>query len=402
MSSDVRRLGLILGLLSCIGPLTMDMYLPALPAIADGLGTSVGSVQLTLTTYFIGFGLAQLIYGPLSDHAGRKLPLFIGLSLFVLGTIACALAPTIELLTTARFVQGLGGAVVMVIPRAIIRDVATGVEATRLMGLMMMIVSVSPMLAPLIGSGILVFGGWRAIFVVLGVLAILNLMLVSTSLPETLSDDNKVKFNMSNFIQGARTLLSDGHFMGLTLIGGFSMASFFVFIASASFVYTEQFGLSPVQFGLAFAFNGISFFIATRLAAPISQKIGMQSMVLRATTGFVFFAASLLALLLIGYGGLVVIIALLFLTYACVGLVLPTVMVLALEKHGQIAGLASSLGGTIQMFVGSLMIVVASPFFNGTATPMVGAIAFCSLCAFILSRLVVQPNPADQLSEADV
>ncbi|MEM9105118.1 MAG: multidrug effflux MFS transporter [Pseudomonadota bacterium] len=395
MSTGMMRSAVVLGLLACVGPLSIDMYLPALPAIAGGLETSVGAVQMTLTVFFIAFGLSQLVYGPVADQVGRKPPLYFGLSIFIIGSVGCALAPSIEILTVARFVQGLGAAVVMVIPRAIIRDLHTGVQATRLMALIMLVISVSPMLAPLVGSGMILLAGWRAIFVLLCVAALCSLLLTSMMLPETLKSENRVVFNTSSFLRGCGVLLRDMEFMGLTFIGGFGMASFFVFIASAAFVYTGQFGLTPTGFSLAFAFNAIGFFSASQLAASFGARFGMARMVSAAVAGFAFFTLLLLALTLAGYGTLYVIIGLLFLGNACLGLVIPTTMVLALENHGDMAGLASSLGGTLQMVAGGAMIALASPFFDGTATPMITAIALCGVAALILSRLKVVRTVAE-------
>ena len=375
------RPALILGLLACVGPLSIDMYLPALPAIADDLGAPVASVQMTLTVYFLAFGVSQLVYGPLADQIGRKPPLYFGLAVFILGSIGCAFAPSITLLTVARFIQGLGAAVVMVIPRAIVRDQHTGYEATRLMALIMLVISVSPMLAPLAGSGMILLAGWRSIFVALCIAAVFSLLLTAFVLPETLRPENRVAFNPRNFLRGARVLLTDSEFMALTLIGGFGMASFFVFIASASFVYTGEFGLTPTGFSLAFAINALGFFSASQAAASIGRLFGMARMVTVAVTGFAVLTVLLFALALAGHTTLFIVVGLLFLANACLGLVIPTTMVMALDNHGDIAGLASSLGGTLQMVAGGVMIAAASPFFDGTATPMAGAIAFCGVAA---------------------
>jgi DHA1 family bicyclomycin/chloramphenicol resistance-like MFS transporter len=381
------RPALILGLLACVGPLSIDIYLPALPFIADELDAPVGSVQLTLTVFFLAFGVSQLVYGPVADQIGRKPPLYFGLALFILGCIGCAYAPSVEWLTAARFVQGLGAAVVMVIPRAIIRDMHTGYEATRLMALIMLVISISPMVAPLAGSGMILLAGWRSIFVVLSIAAVFSLSMTGFLLPETLRPENRVTFNMRNFLSGARVLLTDSEFMGLTFVGGFGLASFFVFIASASFVYTGEFGLTPTGFSLAFAINAIGFFSASQAAASIGRRLGMARMVTVAVTGFAVFTTLLFALALAGHATLFVVVGFLFLANACLGLVIPTTMVMALDNHGDIAGLASSLGGTLQMVAGGVMIAAASPFFDGTATPMAGAIAFCGVAALVLSRL---------------
>lgn len=391
MSSGMLKSAAVLGLLSAVGPFAIDMYLPALPMVATDLDGSIAAAQMTLTAYFIAFGVAQLVYGPMADQVGRKPPLYIGLVIFIAASFGCAFASTIETLTAFRFLQGLGAAVTMVIPRAIIRDLHTGTEATRLMALIMMVISVSPMLAPLAGSGVIHVWSWRAIFVILSIAAVASLFLTGFLLPETLKEENRVPVNLRNLLRGAKTLMTDVKFMGLTFIGGFGLASFFVFLASASFVYTGQFGLTPVGFSLAFAINAIGFFAASQLAANFGERFGMAKTVFGAVSGFLFFTVILLILTLSGFGTLYVIVGLLFLANACMGLIIPTTMVMALDDHGEIAGLASSLGGTLQMLTGGVMVLLAGPFFDGSATPMVAAIAVCGVFAFILSRLVLKP-----------
>jgi DHA1 family bicyclomycin/chloramphenicol resistance-like MFS transporter len=387
--SPLFRSALILGLLSAVGPFAIDMYLPAMPALTADLGADVGRAQQTLSWYFVAFGVSQLFYGPWADQVGRKRPLYLGLTIFIIGTVACAMSPTIGWLTVGRFVQGLGAAVLMVVPRAIIRDMHTGTQATRMMALVMLVISVSPMLAPLAGSGLMLIGSWRLIFGVLLAAAVLSLLIAHFALPETLAPENRVPVNLASLLRGAAVLFRDPVFMGLTFIGGFGMASFFVFIASASFVYSGQFGLSPTGFSLAFAVNAIGFFAASQAAGPLGERFGMVTVMRRAVIGFAVFTGSLFVLAVAGYASLFVIIALLFAGNACLGLVIPTTMVMALDDHGDTAGLASSLGGTLQMIAGGAMIGVTGLFFDGTAVPMVAAIALCALAALSLSVLVM-------------
>ncbi len=389
MPSGLFKTAAILGLLSTVGPFAIDMYLPALPSIADDLNASVAATQVTLTAFFVAFGLSQLIYGPWADQAGRKPPLYFGLVLFCAASVGCVFAPSITWLAVFRFLQGLGGAVVMVVPRAIIRDLHTGNEATRLMALVMLVISVSPMLAPLAGSALMLIFDWRALFAVMAIAAVLSLAVTRFGLAETLAPENRVPFNLPNLITGSRRLLTDMTFMGLTFIGGFGMASFFVFIASASFVYTGQFGLTPMGFSLAFALNAVGFFSATQMAAPLGMRFGMTRVVRIGVTGFAVTVTALFCLALAGVAGLGVIVGFLFVGNAFLGLVIPTTMVMALDDHGEIAGLASSLGGTLQMLAGGVMISVASPFFDGTALPMITAIALCGVAGFVISTLVL-------------
>ncbi len=393
------RSALVLGLLSAVGPFAIDMYLPALPEIARDLAVPQSSVQLTLTLYFVAFGVAQLIYGPLADQVGRKPPLYIGMAIFIAGSIGAALAGDVGTLTAWRMVQGLGAAAVMVVPRSIIRDMYTGPEATRMMATIMLVISVSPMLAPLAGSGILVISGWRTIFWVLCGAALISLALIHRAQPETLAPENRVPVNFASLMRGARVLLRDPVFMGLTFVGSFGFASFFVFIAAASFVYTGEFGLTPTGFSLAFAVNAIGFFAASQAAGPLGMRFGMVRVMQRAILGFAGFTCTLAVLVALGASSLAVIMAFLFLANACLGLVIPTVMVMALDPHGRIAGLASSLGGTLQMLTGGLIVTLAGPFFGDRALPMVVTIAVCALLALATSlalapRLVGAAAPA--------
>ncbi|WP_209007649.1 multidrug effflux MFS transporter [Roseibium litorale] len=393
MAPSMFRSALILGLMGAIGPFAIDIYLPALPQISSDLNASVTTTQLTLTAFFFTFGLSQMVYGPLSDQIGRKRPLLMGLTIFVSGSILSAFAPTIELLIAARFLQGIGAAAVMVLPRAIIRDIFTGYQATKMMAMVMLVISVSPMFAPLAGTLLMSLGGWRFLFYFLAGAAVLAMALVQFGFPETLKPEQRVKVSGKSLWQGTLTLVRDPFFMGLTLIGGCGMASFFVFIANASFVYTGYFGLTMVEFSIAFAVNAVGFFGSSQVAAYLGYKYGMTRIISLAVTGFALVELSLLALTLAGLGSLPVLVLFLFLGNACLGLVIPSAMVLALEDHGDIAGLASSLGGTIQMVTGGLMIVAASPFFDGTAMPLVGAITFCAVAAFVLLKVLNVGRP---------
>lgn len=379
------RAALILGLLSAVGPFAIDMYLPAMPAISAGLGADVAATQLTLTAYFVAFGLAQLVYGPWSDQVGRKVPLYFGIVIFGGASVGCAMAPTIEWLIAFRAIQGLGGAVLMVVPRAVIRDMHTGSQATKLMAMVMLVISISPMLAPLAGSGLMVIGEWRLIFWVLCIAATLSFILTASVLPETLTPSGRIPVNLHNLWQGGKTLFRDPIFMGLTFIGGFGFASFMVFIASAAFVYTEQFGLSPTEFSLAFAINAIGFFAASQAASPLGEKLGILPVIRWASIGFAGFSFGLLVIGMAGFATLPIIVLGLFCANACLGLIIPTTMVMALDPHGEIAGLASSLGGTLQMVTGGVMVVLTGLFFDGTAMPMIAAIAVCAALSLTLA-----------------
>jgi DHA1 family bicyclomycin/chloramphenicol resistance-like MFS transporter len=330
---------------------------------------------------------------------GRKPPMIFGLALYIAGSLGCALATSVEWLIAARVVQAFGGASLMVIPRAIIRDLYTGPQATRLMATIMLVIAVSPMLAPLGGSALIAIDGWRAIFFAMAAVAVASLLLTILAQPETLSRERRVPVDVRQLVRDSLHLLREPKFMGLTFIGAFSFASFFVFIASASFVYTGYYGLTPTQFSLAFAVNAIGFFAASQFAATLGLRHGMGRTVAVAITGFAAMTVSLLLLQIAGFDRLPVLIGMLFGANAFLGIVIPSVMVMALDDHGRHAGLASSLGGTLQMVTGAAIVGLSAPFFDGTPLPMVASIAACAISAWLLSRLALgrstlAPEPA--------
>jgi MFS transporter, DHA1 family, multidrug resistance protein len=388
---SLMRYSLILGLVAAVGPFAIDMYLPAMPDIGRDFATSMQAVQWTIVAYFIAFGLAQLFYGPWADQAGRKPPMYAGLALFIIGTVICALAPSIEVLIVGRFVQGIGGAANMVVLRAVIRDLATGSSATRMMSTIMIVIAISPLLAPLSGSALLAFGSWRLIFWALLLAAVLSFFLIHFALDETLRPELRKPFDLATLRRGIGVLLRDRGFMAMTLLAGFAFASFFVFIATASFVYTQQFGLTPTQFSFAFAVNAFGFFAASQFAAPLGQRLGPQRMVVLATTGFALATSVLFALALAGFATLWVTVAGLFIANIFLGVVLPVSQILALEDQGEHAGLASSFGGTLQMVAAGVLVGAAGPFMDGTVVPMLAAIALCGVVALALSRLIRLP-----------
>lgn len=400
MSSSFAKNAIVLGLLSAIGPFAIDMYLPALPTIAADLHASTAATQMTLMVFFVAFGVCQIAYGPVSDMVGRKPPLYFGIVIFALGSIGCGLAPSIAWLIFFRFVQGLGAAAVAVIPRAVIRDLHTGVDATRLMALVMLVFSVSPILAPLTGSALIVPFGWRAVFVAVTLASVVSLLLVAFMLPETRPPEERVEVSVRSVLDGFGELFRDWRFLGLTFIGGFGMASFFAFLASSSFVYIEHFGLTPTQYSLAFSVNAVGFIGASQFSGFLAARFGIARVVSVAVTCYAVLSVALFAVVAAGVDNLAVLIAMLFVAFAWLGLVIPSTMVLSLEDHGPIAGMASALGGTLQMVTGAVMIAVASSFFNGTSLPMVATIAACAVVAFILTRLTLgRRDPVTQLAE---
>ncbi|NMM79632.1 Bcr/CflA family drug resistance efflux transporter [Acidovorax sp. SRB_14] len=395
--SRFLKIALILGLLSAIGPFAIDMYLPALPAIGQSLGAEVGAVQWSLTAFFLALGTGQLFYGPVSDMLGRKPPLYFGLGLFTVASVGCALTTNIETLVALRFVQGLGAAAGMAIPRAVVRDLHTGNEAARLMSLLMLVFSVSPILAPLAGSGVIALTGWRGVFWAVALAAVAGLVLVYAVLKETRPASARVESSLGGALRAYGLLLRDAHYLGLVFIGGCAMAGFFVYLASSPFVLINHYGLTPTQYSLAFSLNAIAFIGASQFTAALGARFGLVRVVKGAASASGAVMLALLGYYLAGGDRLGVLIALYFIASAFMGLVIPTTSVLALEEHGAIAGTASALLGTLQMLTGAAAMGIVGLFANGQPLPMVVGMASGALVGVALTWITLGGARAGRL-----
>ena len=376
----------MLGLLSAIGPFAIDMYLPALPSIGQDLNASTAAVQMSLLIFFLSMGFGQIIVGPVSDMIGRKPPLYFGLGLFMVGGIGSALAPTVEWLIAFRFLQGLGACAGMAVPRAIVRDLHTGTEAAKLMSLLMLVFSVSPILAPLTGSLVIESFGWRAVFWTVTGAALLAVVLLATSLKETRPAEQRAGSSFRTALTGYRFLLGDRNFLGLTAIAGFAISSFFVYLSSSSFILIDHYGLSPSVYSVFFSINAVAFIGMSQLTGMLSERFGLRRVVRIAVAGYATTMVVLLAVMASGVDRLDVMAALLFVGYGFVGLVIPSTSVLAMEEHGEIAGTASALMGTLHFAIGAAAMGVAGVFFDGTPLPMVAGIAICAVISFALTQ----------------
>ena len=390
MNTPMLRAALVLGLLSAIGPFAIDMYLPTLPAIGVSLSASTAEVQMSLMAFMAAIAVCQLFYGPISDMIGRKPPLYFGIALFSLGAIGCALAPSIEWLIAARFVQGVGACAAMALPRAIVRDGYTGADAAQLQSLLMLVFSVSPILAPLAGSLMVQFGDWRTIFWAITIIGVLGLLLIAFFLKETRPASDRLESSVGSAMQGYALLLKDRNFIGLSLIGAFGISSFMAYLANSSFILIDHYHLTPTLYSVMFSINAVSFIGVSQLTGVLTRRFGLNTVVRTSVSGFIVVMVALAALFLAGIDQLAVLAVLLFIGYGFLGLVVPTTAVLALENHGTIAGTASALMGTMQMVTAAIVMGVVGAFFDGTAKPMVIGIAACAIIAFALTRLTLK------------
>lgn len=387
MNAQIVRAAIVLGLLSVIGPLAIDMYLPALPAIGANLGATDASIQQSLMAYMAAVAVCQLVYGPLSDMFGRKPPLYFGMAIFTIGSVLCALAPNAEMLIFARFLQGVGACASMSLPRAIVRDNYTGAQAAQLMSLIMLVFSVSPILAPLSGSIVIAFADWRAMFWVMTIVGVLGFVLLAVALKETRPKEARLDSGLGSAIAAYGKLLRDWRFLGLTLIGTFGMSSFMAFLGNSSFVYIDHFGLTPTQYSMAFSVNAISFFAASQATGYLVGRFGLNRVVRVAVTGYVLAMLGLFAVTLAGADSVWVMGTFMFVAFGFLGLVLPSTGVLAMEEQGAIAGSASALMGTVQMIVASVVMGIVGAFSDGTQRPMVVAFAVCAILAFAITQV---------------
>ncbi len=394
MKPSFARNAIVLGLLSAVGPFAIDMYLPALPVISADLNATTAATQGSLIAFFLAVAFFQVVYGPISDSYGRKAPLYFGMALYSIGSIGCGLAPSIEWLIVGRFVQGIGACAGMTIPRAIVRDLHTGPDAARLMSLIMLVFSVSPILAPLFGSTIIALTSWRVIFIAVSVIGLLGIATNMLVLDETRPPEKRVPIDLRSVTRGYLELLGDRYFVGVSFIGGFGLASFFSFLSSSSFIYIDHFGLSPTQYSLAFSVNAIAFIGMAQLTGRFGRRFGLRRTVRAALTFYMVSTGVLFLSTLAGLDNVFALMAMLFVSFGAMGLVIPSTAVLALENYGPRAGTASALLGTLQLVAGVAIVALMGLITNGTVLPMVVTIFGCAIIAFTLGRFTLNGGAA--------
>ncbi|MDT0379511.1 multidrug effflux MFS transporter [Streptomyces sp. DSM 42041] len=366
-------LTLILGSLTALPALSMDMYLPALPAVGSDLSTPAASVQLTLTTCLLGLAVGQLVVGPMSDQFGRRRPLLIGMGGYVLASAACAFAPTIGTLTGFRLVQGLAGSAGIVIARAVVRDLYDGLAMARFFSTLMLIAGTAPILAPVLGGQILRFTDWRGVFLVLTGIGTLLMLIVARKLPETLPTRARHRGGVPEALRTMRGLFADRVFTGYLLAGSFGFAALFAYVAASPFVVQEIYGASPQTFSMLFMANSIGLVAVGQINGKI--LVGRVSLDRVMAFGLALTLLAAVALLLLTAGafgpvGLVPVATGLFVLMSGMALILPNANSQALMRAPHAAGSASALLGTSQFLVGA----VASPLVGiageHTAVPM--------------------------------
>ena len=391
MSARARlRLVLVLGFLIALGPLTIDMYLPALPTITADLATSAAAVQLTLTGTLAGIGLGQLLVGPVSDAYGRRRPLLAGVALHIIASLLCVIAPNLAVLGTLRVLQGLGAAAAGVVAMAVVRDLFDGRAFAKLFSRLMLVIGAAPILAPTLGGIILSWTSWRGVFLVLAAFGVAMITVGALALPETLPPERRRSGGVVGTLRDYRRLFTDRTYIGLIVVAGLAMAALFAYVSGSSFVFQEQYGLSQQWFGFTFGAGAIGLIAATQLNVRLLRRWSPVQ-VLVAALGFGAVAGLVLVLFAAtGTGGLAGVLVPLWLVIAAAGLAMPNAPALALSRHGDTAGTAAALLGAVQFGVGALAAPLVGLLGVG-AVAMAVVVAGGMVAANIVLVAVVRP-----------
>ena len=391
------QLVMVLGALIALGPLSIDMYLPAFPRIGEDLHAGDSAVQLTLTGMLLGLAVGQLVIGPMSDALGRRRPLIVGLCAHAAASVLCALAPTVGLLAVTRVVQGLAGAAISVVAMAIVRDLFAGVAVARIMSRLMLVIGLAPIVAPTVGSLVLGFTSWRGIFVVLALAAVGLVLVAALGLRETLPPERRRAATVRASLAAYRSLLRDRVFVALSVIGGSMLAAMFAYISGASFVLQDGFGLDARTFGLVFGANAAGLTLTSQLNPLLLRWFRVRTVLSVAIVGALGAATALLVVGLTGWGGLPAVLVPLALVVSLAGLAMPNTPALALTRHGEAAGTAAAVLGCVQFGVGAVVAPLVGAFGSSTAAPMGAVMVAVTLLAGLLMFGVVQrerPQPA--------
>ncbi|CZY05533.1 Bcr/CflA family multidrug efflux MFS transporter [Enterobacter ludwigii] len=381
----------ILGLLAMLMPLSIDMYLPALPVISAQFGVPAGSAQMTLSTYILGFALGQLFYGPMADSFGRK-PVILGRTLIFAGAaVACAQAQTIDQLIVMRFFHGLAAAAASVVINALMRDIYPKEEFSRMMSFVMLVTTIAPLVAPMAGGAVLVWFSWHVIFWILALAALLASAMIFFFIDETLPAERRQKFHIRTTMGNFASLFRHKRVLSYMLASGFSFAGMFSFLSAGPFVYIELNHVSPQHFGYYFALNIVFLFIMTIINSRFVRRVGALNM-FRAGLWIQFVMAIWLVLSAftgVGFWALVVGVAAFV---GCVSMVSSNAMAVILDEFPHMAGTASSLAGTFRFGIGAIVGALLSMATSNTAWPMLWAMAFCATSSILFYLYASRPR----------
>ncbi|MGC4805994.1 multidrug effflux MFS transporter [Micromonospora sp. DT233] len=379
----------LLGALTAMGPLSLDMYLPAFPAMTDDLGASQAQVQLSLTACLIGLAAGQFVTGPLSDRWGRRRPVLIGLAAYALLSLVCAFAPNAGLLAAARFVQGFAGGTGVVVARAIVRDLYAGRAAAKYFSRLSLVFGVAPVAAPGVGSLVLQFGSWRAVFVTLTVIGLLLTAAVAWRLPETLPAERRSTGGLGGTVRTMASLCADRVFMGYVLAQGFAFAALFAYISGSSFVFQDVFGVSAGAFSLIFGLNALALVAAGQANARLLDRFHPGTLLIG--VGVVGLVAAVGVLTGALAGSVWAVAVALFVFVGTIGMTTPNSTALALDRQASHAGTAAALMGALQSVIGALAAPLVGLGGEGSAVPM--AVVVAGAAALSLAAVLTLARP---------
>ena len=390
---------LILGALTAFGPLAIDFYLPAFPAMALAFGTDEKHVQMTLAAYFLGLSIGQLLYGPVADRFGRRIPLLTGVGLFTAASLACAFAPNLEWLIGARFVQALGGCAGMVISRAVVSDKCDAVGSAKVFSQLMLVMGLAPILAPMLGGLLVNTTGWQSIFLVLTGFSALAAVAVALGLPESLPD-SVPRQPLSGALRQYGRLIADPIYLGHALTGGLAVAGMFAYIAGSPFVFIKLYGVPAEHFGWLFGTNAAGFILVAQVNARMLAKRGPAFLLARTVWIYLAAGLSLLAVSALHTEQLWPLLIPLFVCIASLGCILPNASACAMNGQGARAGSASALLGCLQFSVAAGAATLVGLLHDGTAMPMAMVISLCGILVVSAAMLTRRLQNARALAQA--
>src|ERR1019366_1728254 len=375
----------LMGVLQAFAPLSIDMYLPSMPLLEKVFSATTAQVQITLVTFLLGYALGQSLYGPVTDRFGRKPPLYFSLALFVVSSAACALSPSVNVLSVFRLLQAIGACGGAVVSRAMVRDLFPPKDLRRIFSMLVLVLGVSPLISPFIGGYLLVWFGWESIFYTPAFLGALTLLAVHHRLDESLAPEHAQPLHMEHIISSYGQLLKDRTFLGASLVCGFSSAGMFAYIASAPFVFINMYKLPPQQFGWLFGFIAAGLIAASQVNGRMSHKIPLWKVLRVANLVQLGSGLAVLATAATGFGGMAGIFAPVFVYMCATGFVFPNGNAIAMMRHGNMAGTASALLGTNQFVIAAATTIVLGLIDNSSAMPMAIVIAGCGAAAALLN-----------------